>query len=143
MSISRFFQSIQEGITALKVLIGNLEETGSDLVKLSGPGKGSSSVEEKVTVCVERYELLRQQTDERGIKIGITLAQEEELQNRLEELLTLLEKRKEDFGNLQPVSVRPDKISEQIDEMKVRLVHLSVYRISYYHHPTVIRIKNS
>lgn len=115
-----FLQSIQEGITALKVLIGNLEETGSDLVKLSGPGEGSSSVEENVAVCVERYELLQLQTDERGIKIGMTLAQEEELQNRMDDLLALLEKRKDDFGNLQPVSVRPAKISHQIEEMKVQ-----------------------
>ena len=112
-------QSIQEGITALKVLIGNLEETGSDLVKLSGPGEGSSSVEAKVAACVERYELLQRQTEERGIKIGMTLAQEEELQNRLDELLALLEKRKDEFGNLKPISVKPDVIREQIDELKV------------------------
>jgi len=116
-----FLQSIQEGITALKVLIGNLEETGSDLVKLSGPGEGSTSVEENVAVCVERYELLQLQTDERGIKIGMTLAQEEELQNRMDDLLALLEKRKDEFGNLQPVSVRPAKISQQIEEIKVQL----------------------
>lgn len=121
-----FLQSIQEGITALKVLIGNLEETGSDLVKLSGPGEGSSSVEENVAVCVERYELLQLQTDERGIKIGMTLAQEEELQNRMDDLLALLEKRKDDFGNLQPVSVRPAKISHQIEEMKVQLFSVSL-----------------
>lgn len=114
-------QSIQEGITALKVLIGNLDETGSDLVKLSGPGEGSTSVEENVAVCVERYELLQLQTDERGIKIGMTLAQEEELQNRMDDLLALLEKRKDEFGNLQPVSVRPAKISQQIEEIKVQL----------------------
>lgn len=116
-----FLQSIQEGITALKVLIGNLDETGSDLVKLSGPGEGSTSVEENVAVCVERYELLQLQTDERGIKIGMTLAQEEELQNRMDDLLALLEKRKDEFGNLQPVSVRPAKISQQIEEIKVQL----------------------
>ena len=119
MLVSFFLQSIQEGITALKVLIGNLEETGNDLVKLSGPGEGSSSVEEKVAECVERYERLQGQTEERGIKIGMTLAQEEELQNRLDELLALLEKRKEEFGNLKPVSVQPDKIREQIEELKV------------------------
>ena len=112
-------QSIQEGITALKVLISNLEETGSDLVKLSGPGEGSSSVEAKVAACVERYELLQRQTEERGIKIGMTLAQEEELQNRLDDLLALLEKRKDEFGNLKPISVKPDVIREQIDELKV------------------------
>lgn len=103
------------------MLIGNLEETGSDLVKLSGPGEGSTSVEENVAVCVERYELLQLQTDERGIKIGMTLAQEEELQNRMDDLLALLEKRKDEFGNLQPVSVRPAKISQQIEEIKVQL----------------------
>ena len=88
-------------------------------MKLSGPGEGSSSVEEKVAECVERYERLQGQTEERGIKIGMTLAQEEELQNRLDELLALLEKRKEEFGNLKPVSVQPDKIREQIEELKV------------------------
>lgn len=103
------------------MLIGNLEETGSDLVKLSGPGEGSTSIEENVAVCVERYELLQLQTDERGIKIGMTLAQEEELQNRMDDLLALLEKRKDEFGNLQPVSVRPAKISQQIEEIKVQL----------------------
>lgn len=117
-------QSIQEGITALKVLIGNLEETGSDLVKLSGPGDGSASVEEKVAVCLERYERLQQQTEERGIKIGMTLAQEEELQNRLDELQALLERRKEEFGNLKPISVRPDIIREQIKELKVDWIYI-------------------
>ena len=117
-------QSIQEGITALKVLIGNLEETGSDLVKLSGPGEGSASVEEKVAVCLERYERLQQQTEERGIKIGMTLAQEEELQNRLDELQALLERRKEEFGNLKPISVRPDIIREQIEELKVDWIYI-------------------
>ena len=115
-----FLQSIQEGIVALKGLIGNLEETGNDLVKLSGPGAGSSSVEEQVRVCVERYELLQKQTEERGIKIGMTLAQEEDLQNRLDELLTLLERRKEDFANLKPISVQPDTIHKQIEELQVR-----------------------
>lgn len=90
-------------------------------MKLSGPGEGSTSVEENVAVCVERYELLQLQTDERGIKIGMTLAQEEELQNRMDDLLALLEKRKDEFGNLQPVSVRPAKISQQIEEIKVQL----------------------
>ena len=120
-------QSIQEGITALKVLIGNLEETGSDLVKLSGPGEASTSIEQKVAACVERYERLQLQTEERGIKIGMTLAQEEEVQTRLDELQTLLEKRKEDFGSLKPISVRPDVIREQIEELKV-IWHNSVFK---------------
>ena len=115
-----FLQSIQEGIVALKGLIGNLEETGNDLVMLSGPGAGSSSVEEQVRVCVKRYELLQKQTEEQGIKIGMTLAQEEDLQNRLDELLTLLERRKEDFANLKPISVQPDTIRKQIEELQVR-----------------------
>ena len=101
-------------------MIGNLEETGNDLVKLSGPGEGSSSIEDKVATCLERYEQLQRQTEERGIKIGMTLAQEEELQNRLDELQALLERRKEEFGNLKPISVRPDKIRAQIEEIKVR-----------------------
>ena len=120
-------QSIQEGITALKVLIGNLEETGSDLVKLSGPGEASTSIEQKVAACVERYERLQLQTEERGIKIGMTLAQEEEVQTRLDELQTLLEKRKEDFGSLKPISVRPDVIREQIEELKV-IWHNSMFK---------------
>lgn len=88
-------------------------------MKLSGPGEGSSSIEEKVAICLERYERLQMQTEERGIKIGITLAQEEELQNRLDELQALLERRKDEFGNLKPISVRPDKIRRQIEEIKV------------------------
>lgn len=100
-------------------MIGNLEETGNDLVKLSGPGEGSTSVEVKVAACLERYELLQRQTEERGIKIGMTLAQEEELQNRLEELQALLERRKDEFGNLKPISVKPEKIRHQIEELKV------------------------
>ena len=109
-------------------MIGNLEETGNDLVKLSGPGEGSSSIENKVATCLERYERLQRQTEERGIKIGMTLAQEEELQNRLDELQALLERRKEEFGNLKPVSVQPDKILGQIEEMKVSH-YLAVERI--------------
>lgn len=109
-------------------MIGNLEETGNDLVKLSGPGEGSSSIEDKVATCLERYERLQRQTEERGIKIGITLAQEEELQNRLDELQALLERRKEEFGNLKPVSVQSDKIRGQIEEMKVSH-NLAVERI--------------
>ena len=125
-------QSIQEGITALKVLIGNLEETGSDLVKLSGPGEGSSTIEEKVAACVERYERLQLQTEERGIKIGMTLAQEEELQNRLDELQALLERRKEDFGNLKPISVRPNVIRAQIEELKVIWHHSIINHVKHH-----------
>lgn len=112
-------------------MIGNLEETGNDLVKLSGPGEGSSSIEDKVATCLERYERLQRQTEERGIKIGITLAQEEELQNRLDELQALLERRKEEFGNLKPVSVQSDKIRGQIEEMKVSHI-LAVERILWF-----------
>ena len=125
-------QSIQEGITALKVLIGNLEETGSDLVKLSGPGEGSSTIEEKVAACVERYERLQLQTEERGIKIGMTLAQEEELQNRLDELQALLERRKEDFGNLKPISVRPNVIRAQIEDLKVIWHHSIINHVKHH-----------
>ena len=112
-------------------MIGNLEETGNDLVKLSGPGEGSSSIENKVATCLERYERLQRQTEERGIKIGMTLAQEEELQNRLDELQALLERRKEEFGNMKPVSVQPDKILGQIEEMKVSH-YLAVERILWF-----------
>lgn len=100
-------------------MIGHLEETGSDLIRLSGPGENADSVEEKLNSCRERYDKLQHQTEERGIKIGMTLQQEEQMQQKLEELLIVLEKRKEDFGNLEPISVRPDKIKEQIEAQKV------------------------
>ena len=112
-------QSIQESIAALKNLIGHLEETGNDLIKLSGPGEPADSVQAKLESCRERYDKLQWQTEERGIKIGLTLQQEEQVQNKLDELLNALEKRKEDFNNLEPISVRPEKIAEQIDAQKV------------------------
>lgn len=99
--------------------MGNLEETGNDLIKLSGPGADSEGVEDKLNKCQERYDKLKEQTEERGIKIGITLQQEEQIDLKLEELLFALEKRKEDYGNLEPISVKPEKIQEQAEAQKV------------------------
>ena len=99
--------------------MANLEETGNDLVKLSGPGADSEGVEDKMNKCRERYDKLKEQTEERGIKIGITLQQEEQIELKLEEFLSALEKRKEDYGNLEPISVQPERIVEQIEAQKV------------------------
>ena len=107
--------------------MGNLEETGNDLIKLSGPGVDSEGVEDKLKKCQDRYDKLKEQTEERGIKIGITLQQEEQIELKLEELLFALEKRKEDFGNLEPISVRPEKIQEQVEAQKVSTFLLVLY----------------
>lgn len=113
-------QTIQDGISALRSLINHIEDTGSDLTQLSGPGEGSSFIEHKVTECRERYDRLYQLTEERGIKIGITVQQEEQIEQKLEELMAALEKRKDDFSSIEPVGVQPETIKEQMEMMKVR-----------------------
>ena len=113
------FQTIQEGILALRSLITNVEDTGSDLTELSGPGEGSAFIEHRVTECRDRYDRLYQLTEERGIKIGITLQQEEQIEQKLEELLSVLERRRDDFSGLDPVGVQPDTIREQLEMIKV------------------------
>lgn len=112
-------QTIQEGICALRSLITNVEDTGSDLTELSGPGEGSAIVEHRVTECRERYDRLYQLTEERGIKISITLQQEEQIEQKLEELLNVLEKKRDDFSGLEPVGVHPETIKEQMEVLKV------------------------
>lgn len=113
------FQTIQEGISALRSLLAILEETGSDLTELSGPGEGSAFVEHNVNECRERYERLYALTEERGIKIGITLQQEEQIEQKLEELLSILERKRDDFVSLDPIGVQSDIIREQKEAIKV------------------------
>ena len=119
MFVLFFLQTIQEGISALRNLITHVEDTGSDLTELSGPGEGSAFIEHKVTECRERYEKLYRLTEERGIMIGMTLQQEEQVEQKLEELLSVLEKKRDDFSNLDPVGVHPETIREQMEMMKV------------------------
>ena len=88
-------------------------------MKLNGPGEGSRAVEDKVSQCREFYDRLQKLTEDRGIQIGMTLAQEEELQSRLEDMLVILDRRKEEFGNLLPISVHPNAVQEQLAELKV------------------------
>ena len=107
-------KGLQDGINHLKPLMASLKETGNDIIKLSGPGRGSSSIKEKLDDSERRWDDLNKDVDEKGIEIGEAAQKTEEVQAQLEDLLAQFQMYKENCKNPKPVAVKEDLIEEQI-----------------------------
>ena len=111
-------KGLQDGISHLRPLIVSLKETGNDLIKLSGPGRGSASIQERLDECDKRWEELNKGVDDKGIKIEETAQKTEEVQMKLEDLLAQFQTYKEDVKNMKPIAVTEEPIKEQIKEQE-------------------------
>ena len=109
-------KGLQDGINHLRSLIASLKETGNDIIKLSGPGRGSASIKEKLEDCEKRWDDLNKDVEDKGIEIGEAAQKTEEVQAQLEDLLAQFQTYKENCKNPQPIAVKEDMIEEQIKD---------------------------
>ena len=109
-------KGLQDGINHLRPLIVSLKETGNDIIKLSGPGRGSASIKEKLEDCERRWDDLNRDVEDKGIEIGEAAQKTEEVQVQLEDLLAQFQTYKENCKNPQPIAVKEDMIKEQIKD---------------------------
>ena len=109
-------KGLQDGMNHLRPLIASLKETGNDIIKLSGPGRGSAQIKEKLDDCERRWDNLNKDVEDKGIEIGEAAQKTEEVQAQLEDLLTQFQNYKENCKNPQPVAVKEDVIEEQIKD---------------------------
>ena len=112
------FQAIQESITVLAPLMSNYADTHNDLAKHCSANEVAEAAKE-LERSKERYQVLRAEIEKRGIQVGMTLQQEEQLLVMLEELILHLEKRKEELHNLEPVGIHSDVVREQLHAHEV------------------------
>ena len=97
----------------------NYAATHNDLAKHCSPDEVAEA-ENELTRNQERYQALRTDIEKRGIKVGLTLQQEEQLHVLLEELITHLEKRKDELNNLEPIGIHGDIVKDQLKNHEVR-----------------------
>ena len=109
-------KELQDGITHLRPLVASLKETGNDIIKLSGPGRGSASIQEKLDDCEKRWDNLNKDVEDKGIEIGEAAQKTEEVQAQLEDLLAQFQVYKDKCKNPEPVAVKEELITEQIKE---------------------------
>lgn len=96
----------------------NYADTHADLAKHCSANEVAEA-EKQLERNKDRYQALRAEIEKRGIQVGMTLQQEEQLQLSLEELITHLEKRKEELNNLEPLAIYSDIVKEQISANEV------------------------
>jgi DNA repair exonuclease SbcCD ATPase subunit len=115
------FQAIQESITVLAPLMSNYADTHNDLAKHCSADEVAEA-EKELERNKERYQSLRAEIEKRGIQVGMTLQQEEQLQVMLEELISHLEKRREELNNLEPIGIHSDVVREQLHAHEVSVL---------------------
>ena len=103
--------------------MSNYADTHNDLAKHCGADEVAEA-ETELERNQDRYQSLRAEIEKRGIQVGMTLQQEEQLQVMLEELISHLEKRKEELHNLEPVGIHSDIVMEQLHSHEVSGGHL-------------------
>lgn len=119
MLFTSVLQAIQESITVLAPLMSNYADTHNDLAKHCSADEVAEAAEE-LERNQDRYQALRAEIEKRGIQVGMTLQQEEQLQVMLEELILHLEKRREELNNLEPIGIHGDVVREQLNAHEVR-----------------------
>lgn len=102
----------------LAPLMSNYADTHSDLAKHCSVHEVAEAARE-LERNEDRYQALRAEIEKRGIQVGMTLQQEEQLQVMLEELISHLEKRKEELLNVEPVGIHSDVVREQLQAHEV------------------------
>lgn len=98
--------------------MSNYVDTHNDLAKHCSAAEVAEA-ENELKRNQERYQSLRADIENRGIQVGMTLQQEEQLQVTLEELITHLEKRKDELHNLEPIGVHSEIVKEQLKAHEV------------------------
>ena len=93
--------------------MSNYTDTHNDLAKHCSPDEVAEAKKE-LERNMERYQSLRAEIEKRGIQVGMTLQQEEQLQVMLEELISHLEKRKEELHNVEPIGIHSDVVTDQL-----------------------------
>ena len=111
-------QNIEDNIKQLQPLISTIQKTGADLIKLSGPGQGSDSVQKKIDESLERWEKLKLSSEEKGIIIGAAAVQVENVWNDLEELIEKTQAVKEEIKKQEPVPVHEEPIMEEVKKLE-------------------------
>lgn len=99
--------------------MSNYADTHNDLAKHCSADEVAEAAEE-LERNQDRYQALRAEIEKRGIQVGMTLQQEEQLQVMLEELILHLEKRREELNNLEPIGIHGDVVREQLNAHEVR-----------------------
>jgi len=111
-------QNIEENIKQLQPLVAAIQNTGSDLIKLSGPGQGADSVQKKIDECLERWEQLKLSSEEKGITVGEAAVQVENVWNDLEELVEKTQAVKDEIKKQEPVPVHEEPILEEFKKLE-------------------------
>ena len=111
-------QNIEENIKQLQPLVATIQKTGADLIKLSGPGQGSDSVQSKIDECMERWEQLKLSSEEKGITIGAAAVQVENVWNDLEELIEKTQSVKEEIKKQELVPVHEEPIQKELKKLE-------------------------
>ena len=111
-------QNIEDNIKQLQPLIATIQKTGADLIKLSGPGQGSDTVQKKIDEGLERWEKLKLSSEEKGITIGAAAVQVENVWNDLEELIEKTQAVKEEIKKQEPVPVHEEPILEEVKKLE-------------------------
>lgn len=93
--------------------MSNYVDTHNDLAKHCSADEVAEA-EKELERNKERYQSLRAEIEKRGIQVGMTLQQEEQLQVMLEELISHLEKRKEELHNVEPIGIHSDVVRDQL-----------------------------
>lgn len=124
-------QNIEDNIKQLQPLMTAIQRTGADLIKLSGPGQGADSVQKKIDECVERWNNLKQSSEEKGIKVGAAAEQVESIWNDLEELIEKTQTIKNDIKKQEPVPIQEEPILEEIKALEQQEADLSAMEEPY------------
>ena len=111
-------QNIEDNIKQLQPLIATIQKTGADLIKLSGPGQGSDTVQKKIDESLECWEKLKLSSEEKGITIGAAAVQVENVWNDLEELIEKTQAVKEEIKKQEPVPVHEEPIFEEVKKLE-------------------------
>ena len=121
-------QNVEDNINQLQPLMGSLRATGSDLIKLSGPGDSSSIIQKKLDACEERWNALKRISEDKGITIGAAAEQVEAVWSNLDELIEKNHALKAEFKNQKPVPVHEEPIAEEfttLEQQEVKLDELN------------------
>ena len=111
-------QNIEDNIAQLRPLMSTLQKTGADLIKLSGPGQGSDTVQKKIDECKERWDALKVASEEKGISVGAAAQQTEAVWNDVEDLIEKCQSLKDEFKKQKPVPVHEDPIEEELKKLE-------------------------
>ena len=104
--------------------MSNYADTHDDLAKHCSTDEVAKAGKE-LERSQERYQSLRAHIKNRGIQVGMTLQQEEQLQVMLEELIAHLEKQKDELNNLEPIGIHEELVKEQLKAHEVRSQNIS------------------